>query len=145
MYERILLAYDGSEVGQQALLACKDLAQWSHADLWLVAVMPPASNVVALEVGGFTPLQTDQDRAYFQLILDDGLRQMNDAGLKTQGELLVGDSVYSVTEFAVKIDANLIVVGHKHIDGWTARWWRGATSGALIEHAHCSVLCVICD
>ena len=39
--------------------------------------------------------------------------------------------------------ADLIVVGHKHLEGWAARWWRGATSPALIEHAHCSVLVVI--
>ncbi|HEY0884541.1 MAG TPA: universal stress protein, partial [Ramlibacter sp.] len=42
-----------------------------------------------------------------------------------------------------KIEANLIVVGHKHLDSWAARWWRGSISGALIEHAPCSVLCVI--
>ncbi len=29
MYKRILLAYDGSESGQKALLDCKDLVQWS--------------------------------------------------------------------------------------------------------------------
>jgi hypothetical protein len=34
MYKCIVLAYDGSEPGQQALLECKDLAQWSHAKLW---------------------------------------------------------------------------------------------------------------
>jgi SAM-dependent methyltransferase len=35
------------------------------------------------------------------------------------------------------------VVGHKHLDSWAARWWRGSISGALIEHAPCSVLVVI--
>ena len=39
--------------------------------------------------------------------------------------------------------ADLIVVGHKHLEGWAARWWQGAISGALIEHAPCSVLVVI--
>jgi nucleotide-binding universal stress UspA family protein len=34
-------------------------------------------------------------------------------------------------------------VGHKHLDGWAARWWRGSSSSALIEHAHCSVLVAI--
>jgi nucleotide-binding universal stress UspA family protein len=35
------------------------------------------------------------------------------------------------------------VVGHKHLEGWAARWWRGSTSASLIEHAHCNVLVVI--
>ena len=39
MYKRILMAYDGSEAGQNALLECKDLMQWTGAALTLVAVM----------------------------------------------------------------------------------------------------------
>ena len=48
-----------------------------------------------------------------------------------------------ITKCARKIAASLIVVGHKHLDSWAARWWRGSISGALIEHSPCSVLCVI--
>ena len=44
---------------------------------------------------------------------------------------------------ARKISADLIVVGHRHLDSWTARWWRGSISKALIEHAPCSVLVAI--
>eukprot|EP01034_Spumella_vulgaris_P015789 gene15789-20173_t len=40
MYKRILLAYDGSDAGQKALLDCQDLAHWSQSALFLVAVMP---------------------------------------------------------------------------------------------------------
>ena len=59
------------------------------------------------------------------------------------GEMLVGDAVQEITEYARKIDADLIVVGHKHLKGWAARWWRGSTSASLIEHSPCSVLVVI--
>ena len=92
MYKRILMAYDGSEAGQNALLECKDMMQWTGAALTLVAVMPHHIDF---------------------------------------------------TSFAKKIEADLIVVGHKHLDSMTARWWRGSSSGALIEHAHCSVLVAI--
>ena len=44
---------------------------------------------------------------------------------------------------ARRIGANLIVVGHKHLDGWAARWWRGSVSRSLIDDAPCSVLVVI--
>lgn len=40
MYQRILLAYDGSTESQQALLNCKDLSQWKHAKVHLLSVMP---------------------------------------------------------------------------------------------------------
>ena len=39
MYKRILLAYDGSDAGQKALLDCLDLAQWSQSEVVLIAVM----------------------------------------------------------------------------------------------------------
>jgi nucleotide-binding universal stress UspA family protein len=57
--------------------------------------------------------------------------------------VLVGEAVDEISRYATKIEANLIVVGHKHLDSWAARWWRGSISGALIEQAPCSVLCVI--
>ena len=41
MYKRILLAYDGSESGQKALLDCHEIAQWSQAELTLIAVIGP--------------------------------------------------------------------------------------------------------
>jgi nucleotide-binding universal stress UspA family protein len=143
MYKRILLAYDGSESGQKALLDCHDIAQWSQSELFLVAVMPPATIQIAVEGAVYDSVGEEQLRAKYREILEDGLRRLSDSGHKVRGELLIGDSVHEITQFARKIDADLIVVGHKHLEGWAARWWRGATSPALIEHAPCSVLVVI--
>jgi nucleotide-binding universal stress UspA family protein len=143
MYKKIVLAYDGSDVGQKALLDCKELAQWSHATLWLVAVMPVLINFASLEANSFDPVLEAQERSRYQAILADGLQRLADAGYTTNGELLNGESVPEITNFASRVGADLIVVGHKHLDGWAARWWRGGNSGALIEHAPCSVLCVI--
>ncbi|MFO1315007.1 MAG: universal stress protein [Burkholderiales bacterium] len=143
MYKRIVLAYDGSESGQRALLDCRDIAQWGQSELFLVAVMPSATTPLALEGGMYDSVADDAMQASYRKILDDGLRRLADAGHRVTGELLVGDSVREITEFARKVAADLIIVGHKHLEGWAARWWRGATSPALIEHAHCSVLVVI--
>ena len=54
MYKRILLAYDGSDAGQKALLDCQDLANWSRAELFLVAVMPSAMSCDGLAAGSFS-------------------------------------------------------------------------------------------
>jgi nucleotide-binding universal stress UspA family protein len=146
MYTRILLAYDGTESGQQALLNCRDLAQWSRAELFLVAVMPAATAYVPVEGGYYEGAPTERDeeeRRKYDGILADGLRQLEDAGHKASGEVLVGDAVDEITRHARQINADLIIVGHRHLDSWAARWWRGSTARALIEHAHCSVLVVI--
>lgn len=143
MYKCIVLAYDGSEAGQRALLESRELAQWSQAVVWLVAVMPSPANLAGYDGSIYIPEIAERDKLRFQSILDDGLQRMIAAGYQAQGELLMGESVHQLSEFARKVNANLIVVGHKHLDSWAARWWRGSVSGALIEHAHCSVLCVI--
>jgi nucleotide-binding universal stress UspA family protein len=143
MYQRILLAYDGSESGQKALLDCRDIAHWSNAALFLVAVRPLPAAVVGIE-GGFVEngFDEEEERKY-QAILDDGLRRLRESGHAAQGEVLVGEQVDQIVGYAKKIDADLIVVGHKHLEGWAARWWRGSSSPALIERSHCSVLVAI--
>ncbi len=143
MYKRILLAYDGSDAGQRALLDCQDIAQWSHAELNLIAVMPSAMSFVGLEGGVYDMELEEREKAKHQAVLDDGLRRLQQAGYAAKGEVLVGEAVDEITRYAKQMEADLVVVGHKHLDSWAARWWRGSISGALIEHAPCSVLVVI--
>ena len=143
MYKRILVAYDGSEAGQKALLDCRELAQWSHAELVLVAVMPSMMAFVGLEGGVYDMELEKRERQKFEAIMDEGLKRLAEAGFKATGQVLTGEAVEEITGHARKVQADLIVVGHKHLDSWAARWWRGSISGALIEHAPCSVLCVI--
>ncbi len=143
MYKRILLAYDGSEAGQKALLDCRELAQWSGSELVLVAVMPSMMAFVGLEGGVYDAELENRERQKFEAILADGLKRLADIGFQATGKVLTGEAIEEITNHARKVGADLIVVGHKHLDSWAARWWRGSISGALIEHAPCSVLCVI--
>lgn len=143
MYKRILLAYDGSAAGQQALLDCHEIAQWSHAELTLIAVMPLPLTTIGPEGGVYDESLQESEKTRYQAILDAGVRRLADTGLSVRGEVVIGDAVIEISSCARRIEANLIVVGHKHLDGWAARWWRGSVSKALIEHAPCSVLVVI--
>ena len=143
MYKRILLAYDGTEAGQKALLDCRELAQWARSELFLVAVMPSAMSFVGLEGGVYDIELEEREKKKYQAALQDGLRRLEEAGYAARGEVVIGEAVDEITRYAIKVEASLIVVGHKHLNGWAARWWRGSISGALIEHAPCSVLVVI--
>jgi nucleotide-binding universal stress UspA family protein len=143
MYKRILLAYDGSESGQKALLDCQDIAQWGQSELFLVAVMPSPAAFIGAEGGVYDAGVEERDREQYQGILDEGIRRLAEAGHKANGEVLVGDAVDEIAKCATRIEADLIVVGHRHLEGWAARWWRGSVSKALIEHSPCNVLVVI--
>ncbi|MBE7942452.1 MULTISPECIES: universal stress protein [Ramlibacter] len=143
MYKRIVLAYDGSDAGQRALLDCKDIAQWSQAELFLVAVMPSAMSFVGLEGGVYDVELEEREKKKHQAVLEDGVRRLAEMGASATGEVVVGEAVDEIGKYARRVGADLIIVGHKHLDSWTARWWRGSISGALIEHSPCSVLVVI--
>ena len=143
MYKKILLAYDGSDAGQRALLDCQDLAHWSQSEICLVAVMPSAMSFVGLEGGVYDIELEEREKKKYEAVLQDGLRRLASAGYAASGEVVMGEAVDEITRYATKVASDLIVVGHKHLDSWAARWWRGSISGALIEHAPCSVLCVI--
>ena len=143
MYKRILLAYDGSDAGQKALLDCRELANWAGSELALIAVMPSAMSFVGLEGGVYDLELEEREKKKYQAVLQDGLRRLSEAGFAASGEVVVGEAVEEITRYARKIQSDLIVVGHKHLNSWAARWWRGSISGAMIEHAPCSVLVVI--
>jgi nucleotide-binding universal stress UspA family protein len=144
MYKKILLAYDGSDAGQKALLDCRELANWSQSEqLHLVAVMPSAMSFVGLEGGVYDVELEEREKKKYRGVLEDGLHRLADAGFRANGEVVTGEAIDEICKYARKIAADLIVVGHKHLDSWAARWWRGSISGALIEHAPCSVLVVI--
>jgi nucleotide-binding universal stress UspA family protein len=143
MYKRILLAYDGSETGQKALLESRDLASWGGAEMHLIAVMPPPAAFIGGEGGVYDLGLEEQERKEYQAILEDGLRRLRETGHQASGDVVVGEAVIEIAEYARKVKADLIVVGHKHLDSWAARWWRGSVSKALIEESPCNVLCVI--
>ena len=145
MYRRILLAYDGSDSGQKALLDAKDLANLTQPkpDLFLVAVRPPPAALIGGESGIYDPELEKEEERQFRAILDDGLKRLADAGYDAKGELLVGDPVAEITRYAGEIKADLLVVGHRHRASWAARWWRGSVSKTLTEHSPCSLLVVM--
>jgi nucleotide-binding universal stress UspA family protein len=143
MYKTILLAYDGSETGQKALLDTRELATWSQSELHMVAVMPPPAAFIGGETFVYDAAVEQEERRQFQAVLDEGLGRLRATGHKVTGEVVMGDAVDEISRHAATLKADLIVVGHRHLDSWAARWWRGSVSKSLIEQSPCSVLVVI--
>lgn len=143
MYKRIVLAYDGSEAGQQALLDCQEIGQWSQAQLFLVAVMPTPLPLVGNEGISYSAEVEAAETERYRAVLDSGVERLRGSGLEVQGELAVGSSVDEIIKVAKRVKAELVIVGHKHLDSWAQRWWRGSVSKTLIELSPCSVLVAI--
>jgi nucleotide-binding universal stress UspA family protein len=142
MYKKILLAYDGSDAGQQALLDCKEIAQMEQSELHLLAVISFTFNGV---MGVDTPVKEVDELDYARLskVLELGIKKLNDMGVKATGTIRRGGPVDEIVKYVREQSIELVVVGHKHKDRWIERWWGGSLSKALIEESPCSVLVVI--
>ncbi|MEP7262120.1 MAG: universal stress protein, partial [Usitatibacter sp.] len=76
MYKKILLAYDGSETGQRALLESKVVADWGQAEIVLIAVMPPPAAFIGGEGGVYDAGLEEEERREFKAILEDGVKRL---------------------------------------------------------------------
>ena len=143
MYRNIILAYDGSLESQQALLNCKDLSQWEHAKVHLLSVVPYETISMVHETYYYSEPENNIEEERSLKILNEGVEQLNAAGIQVAGKLLKGDPVDNIVEYAHTTGADLIMLGHQHRDNWLERWWAGSIPKGLIEHSPCSVLVVI--
>jgi nucleotide-binding universal stress UspA family protein len=73
MFKKILLAYDGSEAGQKALLESQEIAQWSDADVTLVAVTPLTAEFMGPEGGIYDLRKLEHEKSGFQKTLEAGV------------------------------------------------------------------------
>jgi len=139
MYGKVLLAYDGSQSGRTALLECADINNLLHVEIHLLAGGALMAGLYLTE--GFVPesLQDEENRR-FKDILDEGLKLLEERGVKAQGHVVTGEPVDEICRLAGELHADLIVVGHRKNAFFMSRWWKGSVGASLIEDAPCSVL-----
>lgn len=142
MYNRILLAFDGSEAGRSALFECADIDHLLRAELHLLAVVPPAATLYTPGGAALDAPQEDDDR-HFREVLNKGLHLLRERGVRAEGHLAAGEPENEICRVAADLKCDLIMVGHQHRDSWLARWWKGSVGAFLIEGAPCSVLIAI--
>jgi nucleotide-binding universal stress UspA family protein len=112
MFEKILLAVDGSEHARKAVALALDVARKSNAD---VAVVHVREHIV--DIGG-TWEQESRSRA--QAILDHACEELEEAGLTTRQILrrsLAGSGrvAQEIVDTADAEDASLIVMGSRGV------------------------------
>ena len=139
MYKHILLAYDGSDEGRNALSECGDLATLLGAKVHLLAVIPSYAGIMVAE-GMIIEDNYERERQRYRDVLEEGLASLRAQGFSADGEVAHGEPVDQICEKARLLKADLICVGHKHVNTWARRWWRGSLGKVLMDHAPCSVL-----
>ena len=135
MFEKILVAYDGSDSAGHAFdLAC-DVAKRYSAVLRVVAVVRPPDFGEEVE----TEAVIEHSRRHYQEMLIPLQERMQGTGLAAEFEVLIGHPAERIVVEAERWGAKLIVLGHLG-HGLMGRWLVGSVAKQVMHHAPCAVL-----
>jgi len=137
MYKTILLCYDGSAEGRKGLREGAILARAMGSETHLLAVCRSLGTMSPPE--GMSPALAQGEDATARSLLDEGVRRLIELGIKAQGALLIGDPLVHIPNYAAKIKADLVVMGHRP-RGRIARWWSDAPQPLLLDRMPCTIL-----
>jgi nucleotide-binding universal stress UspA family protein len=139
MFQNILLAYDGSPDGREALAQTKNLAVMSGATVRVLAIIDLTANLLVVEGMSYFP---DNQRFVTQSVIDAGVRRLQGAGCPATNDVRYGNPAEQIVLSAKEMKADLIVVGHRD-QGALARWLNGSVGASLLHHPPCSVLVAV--
>jgi len=135
MFERILLAYDGSDAATHAFELALDLTVKYGAVLRVLAVARPPEFGEEVE----TEAILENSRKHYHQILKPLKDTVAGMGLDIAFDVLVGHPAERIVVDAEKWGAKLIVMGHRG-RGPMGHWLIGSVAKQVMHHAPCAVL-----
>ena len=138
MFNRILVAVDGSESSTRAFETAIELAVLTHGALIALAVEGPLP-AYAATIGEVEEVKREKD-AFFGGLLSGVRKRAAAAGVPLETELRPGHASELIVRAAAEHEADLIVLGHK--GHFLRDHLLGSTADRVSEHAHCPVLIV---
>lgn len=138
MFQRILVAIDGSEGSERALAKALELARLTEATLLALAVEGPLP-AYAATIGEVEEVKREKD-AFFGSLLRHARESAERAGVPVEVELRPGHASELIVRYAREKQADLIVLGHR--GHFLRDHLLGSTADRVVEHADCPVMIV---
>ena len=152
MYNKILVAIDGSEPSNNALNHAVSIATNYNAKLIMLAVVQRVMIPIFPDEGfGGVPLSAAKDMAQYQekmrniyqSVLDDAEAKIkkDHPQLEVEAILKEGRPSGTIIEMAEKDDVDLIIMGSRGIGGYTG-WILGSTTRRVVDSCTKPILIV---
>ena len=139
MFEKILLAVDGSEHGLRAARVAGELARaMKSADLHIVVAFDPIPPYIG---DPYIQSAIDARLNESQNILKTAVKEVGEIPGKVQTEFLEGSPAEAIVNAANTFQSDVIVMGSRGL-GRLAGALLGSNSQKVVAHAHCPVLIV---
>jgi len=139
MYQKILVAFDGSPESRLAVDECSHLMQVSGRQIHLVCVLHDPSPY--LLAGEFVPEPALAiDRSRMEADLNGAAAMLTERGFAVTTHLQDGEPVDVISRLVESLRIDLVIVGHRRSKKFALRWWRGSVDSLLVERVRCSIL-----
>jgi len=153
MFTRILVAYDGGNIGRRALDKAIELVRDTSAEIYLISIYTD-NDIQACRLHGsqypanakdlFHPDSNEfleAESIYVNSFLAEPTDRVCQAGVSVHSIITKGKPQTAIVEHAKVICADLIVTG-THNRGAAAKLLLGSVSDSLIRNAPCPVMVV---
>jgi len=140
MFQKILLAYNGSIHSAAALKQAADLALLSKAELHILGIVVTSGAMAFAQAEGAIDL-VEIERSRIQQAVETAAAELSGQGVNVAYSIRKGDPAEEIVSHAFRIKADLAVLGHTE-KGVIARWFQGSIGAQLLSHLPCSLLIV---
>ena len=137
MFQKILVAYDGSVPARDAYEVALDMAAKYKSDVHVVAVARPPEFAEDVE----TEAALESTREHLGRKFGEPERRAAQVALKPHFRVVTGHPAEQIIRAAEEYGIELIILGHRG-HGVFERWLLGSVSRTVIAYAHCAVMVV---
>ncbi len=142
MFERIVVAVDGSPYAEQALTHALDLARKYASELTVLSVAPLVPIYVATAEPYVPTELIESEGKYYRGVTDAAVARAQKEGLsRVSGVCLEGVIVDEILGFIERHPTDLLVMGSRGLST-AKRLFLGSVSEAVLHHVGCPVLIV---
>jgi nucleotide-binding universal stress UspA family protein len=144
MFKRVLLCYDGSEVGRRALKRGAELAILVGAQVYVLSIIPNnvAGAAVVAGAAGHACLVDETDG--YRKLLDESIEWLKSRGVSAEGYLASGNTIEQIVAFSRRLAVDLIVLSH-YPQPSGGFWWGSPHRTSLAERANCCVFVAVTE
>lgn len=145
MYQHVIVPLDGSELAECVLPHAEAIAGGSsNTRVTFIRVVPPLHLYGGVE-SSFSPEERQRLEADSMDVardyLDRLVKQLTEAGITAQSEVLYGDVIDKLTDYANKNEADLIIIA-THGRSGVSRWVWGSVADRILRSSCIPVLMV---
>jgi len=142
MFKRVLLCYDGSEVGRRALKRGAELAILVGAQVYVLSIIPSGVANAAVVAGAAGHACLVDEPGDYRKLLNESVEWLKARHVSAEGYLASGNTIEQIIAFSRRLAIDLIVLGH-YPQPSGGFWWGSSQRPSLAERANCCVFVAV--